>query len=63
MELDPEFGETKFARHELIGRAVGHRDEHVIKLTEACLREDAIRPDPIYRIAAEAVIERMKPWS
>src|SRR5262249_61062768 len=61
-ELDPELGEAKLARDELTRRAVEHGDEHVIKLTEACLREDDIRPDPIYRIAAEALIERMPPW-
>jgi hypothetical protein len=62
-ELDPEFGEAKFVRDELIGRAVRHRDGHVIKLTEASLREDAIRPDPIYRVVAEAVMERVSAWS
>jgi hypothetical protein len=62
-ELDPNLSEPKLARDELKRRAVEHRDEHVIKLTEACLREDDLRPDPVYRIAAEAVLERMQPWS
>jgi len=31
---------------ELSGRAVDHGDEHVIKFTEACQREYALRPDP-----------------
>src|SRR5262249_24079175 len=30
---------------ELAGRAIAHGDEHVIKLTEACLYEDRLRPD------------------
>lgn len=37
---------------ELAARAVAHGDAHVVKFTEACLREHAIRPDPIYLAAA-----------
>jgi hypothetical protein len=62
-EVEPKLEQPRLARDELIARAVAHRDEHVIKLTEACLREDSIRPDPVYRIAAEAVINRMPPWT
>jgi hypothetical protein len=47
---------------ELVARAAEHRDAHVIKFTEACLREDAIRPDPAYRLAAQHVIEQTPPW-
>jgi hypothetical protein len=36
----------------LIDRAVENGDEHVIKFTEACLREDEIGPSPVYRAAA-----------
>ncbi|MCM6774621.1 questin oxidase family protein [Nocardia sp. CDC159] len=46
---------------ELIGRAVDHGDEHVIKFTEACLREHSLRPDPRYAWAvdiAQRLIER-----
>jgi hypothetical protein len=46
---------------ELIHRAIAHGDEHTIKPTEACLREDRIRPDPAYRAAAEAVLHRTTP--
>jgi hypothetical protein len=40
-------------------RAVEHGDDHAIKLTETLLREDRLRPDPIYRIAAEAALQRL----
>jgi hypothetical protein len=50
------------APQDLARRAIAHRDEHVIKLTEALLREDRIRPDPIYRPTAEAVLARLPPW-
>ncbi|ASF12596.1 hypothetical protein NBRGN_016_02620 [Nocardia brasiliensis NBRC 14402] len=46
---------------ELVGRAVDHGDEHVIKFTEACLREHALRPDARYAWAvdiAQRQIER-----
>lgn len=45
----------------LIDRAVAHGDEHVIKFTEACLREDAIRPHPVYRIAAARAAATLPP--
>ncbi len=62
-ETAPEIGEPALEPDDLIDRAIEHRDEHVIKLTEACLREDEIRPDPVYRAAAEAVLHRLRPWS
>ena len=37
---------------ELTDRAVATGDEHAIKLTEACLRLDAVSPDPLLRHAA-----------
>ncbi|MBN9486355.1 MAG: DUF4243 domain-containing protein [Alphaproteobacteria bacterium] len=48
---------------DLAARAVAHRDEHVIKLTDACLHEDFIRPDPIYRAVAEAIQRCLPAWS
>jgi hypothetical protein len=51
-------GEPTLPSDELVHRAIEHGDEHAIKLTEACLREERIRPDPAYRIAAEAVLAR-----
>ncbi|MGW7028910.1 questin oxidase family protein [Streptomyces xanthophaeus] len=44
---------------ELGARAAEHGDEHVIKFTEACLREYALRPDPRYPAAAFATQRRI----
>ncbi|MEU8780801.1 hypothetical protein [Streptomyces sp. NPDC048637] len=44
---------------ELGARAADHGDEHVIKFTEACLREYALRPDPRYPAAAFAAQRRI----
>ncbi|WP_131736994.1 questin oxidase family protein [Actinomadura roseirufa] len=40
----------------LVARSVELGEEHAIKLTEACLREDALRPDDRYRAAAHTLI-------
>jgi hypothetical protein len=40
------------SRDALVAAAVEHGDDHAIKLTEACLREHAIEPDPVYPSAA-----------
>lgn len=47
---------------ELVARAAEHRDTHVVKFTEACAREYARRPDPVYLRAAHRVIDQMPPW-
>ncbi len=39
-------------RDELIDRAVATGDEHAIKFAEACLREHALNPKPVYLAAA-----------
>lgn len=57
-EADGQIDEPTLETDELIRRAIAHGDEHTIKLAEACLREDQIRPDPAYRAAAEAVLNR-----
>lgn len=44
---------------ELIGRALEHGDEHVIKFTEAALREHALRPDPRFPAAIVAAHDRI----
>jgi hypothetical protein len=44
---------------ELIGRAVEHGDEHVIKLTEAALREHARTGDPTLLVAADRFRDRI----
>jgi len=46
-------------RDNLIDRALATQDEHAIKFTEACLREHALNPKPIYLNAASAAIARM----
>jgi hypothetical protein len=38
-------------------RAAEHRDPHVVKFTEACARENALHPDPVYMLAAQHVLE------
>jgi len=40
----------------LISGAIANGDDHAIKFVEACLREHALRPDPIYRAAAAHVL-------
>ena len=39
-------------RDDLIDCAVACGDEHAIKFTEACLREHALNPKPVYLAAA-----------
>jgi hypothetical protein len=43
-------------RESLIDRAIANGDEHVIKLTEACLYRDGLAPSPVYRAAAAGAI-------
>ncbi|MFI1167676.1 questin oxidase family protein [Streptomyces sp. NPDC020801] len=46
---------------ELAGRAAEHGDEHVIKMTEACIRENSRHAVPYYLHAAGAALERIEP--
>ena len=46
---------------EMAARAVATRDEHAIKLVEACLREDAVRPRPVFLAVAQDAAERFRP--
>ena len=62
-ELEPKIEAPALTEEELVARAVEHRDDHAIKLTEALLREDRRRPDPAYRAAAEAVLDRLPRWT
>lgn len=48
-------------RDYLIERAVASREEHSIKFTEACLREYALNPKPVYLEAARDAVERINP--
>lgn len=43
------------APEELAARAAEHGDVHLVKFTEACLREFALSPDPVYLRAAEHI--------
>jgi hypothetical protein len=43
----------------LVERAVANGDEHAIKLTEACLRESALHPRPVFRLAAQDALSRL----
>jgi hypothetical protein len=45
----------------LVERAVAHGDEHAIKLAEACLARNAIRPDPAYLAAIESALQLLPP--
>lgn len=51
----PDLAETS-------ARAVEHQDPHVVKFTEACAREYALRPDPVYPLAVKSVLERTPAW-
>jgi hypothetical protein len=44
---------------DLIDRAIATRDEHAIKFTEACRRENALNPKPIYYAAAKDAVSRL----
>ncbi len=46
---------------DLIDRAVTAGGAHSIKFTEACIREYAINPNPVYLVAARDVAERVGP--
>jgi hypothetical protein len=49
-----------FDRDELVDRAVATGDEHAIKFTEACLREHALNPKPVYLEAARDAVTRLR---
>ena len=64
------FGETTAASaieepeadvDDLIDSAIATRDEHAIKFTEACLREHALNPTPVYLAAARNAAARLRP--
>jgi hypothetical protein len=47
------------SREELAERALATGDEHAIKFTEACFRENALNPKPIYARAAADGVARL----
>lgn len=46
-------------REDVIEQAVASRDEHAMKLVEACLREYEVNPTPVYLAAARDVAARL----
>jgi hypothetical protein len=50
------------ASQEIVAQATEHMDPHVLKFTEACAREHALRPDPVYMFAAQSVLQRTPAW-
>jgi Questin oxidase-like len=56
----PPSAETPLpSREELTDRAIASGDEHSIKFTEACFREYALNPKPVYVLAAKDGIARL----
>jgi hypothetical protein len=47
-------------REDVIDQAIATRDEHAMKLVEACLREHALNPRPVYLAVATDVVGRLK---
>ena len=52
-------GERLPSRSELADRALASGDEHAIKFTEACFRENAIKPSAVYARAAKDGVARL----
>ena len=55
-----EAGAGEIDHEDLIDRSIATEDEHAIKFTEACLRENSIRPDPVYLAAAAHAAEFLR---
>ena len=56
---NPEPAAAPLSRDELVDRAVATGDEHGFKFTEACLREHAISPKPVFLTAARKACEAL----
>ncbi len=56
----PTLPDTPPTAAELVDRAVANGDEHAIKFTEACLREHAILPRPVFLEAARDATARLR---
>lgn len=50
----------EFKVDDVIDQAVASGDEHAMKLVEACLREHALNPQPVYLAAASDVVIRLR---
>jgi hypothetical protein len=59
-EPPPEIIVPRESHDELIAMAITNGDEHVIKLTEACLREHALNATPVYLAAARHAMDVLK---
>jgi questin oxidase-like protein len=59
----PPAPEEQRTQEALAARAAEHGDEHVIKMTEACLREYRANPDAYYLFASDAAIRAIPPRS
>ena len=55
-----EAADEDIDREDLIDRSIATKDEHAIKFTEACLRENIVRPDPVYLAAAAHAAEFLR---
>jgi hypothetical protein len=51
--------DTSVDNEDLIDRAVASGDEHAIKFAEACIREHAISPHPVYLVAATDAAQKL----
>ena len=58
-QIKPVLEPPEENRDDLIDRAVAAGGAHSIKFTEACLREHALNPKPVYLAAARDVSERV----
>ena len=56
----PVVEETETNVDDLIDSAIATGDEHAIKFTEACLREHALNPAPVYLAAARDATARLR---
>jgi len=61
-ELEVATAQPSLTQQELVERAVAHGEQHVLKLTEAALREYAVRPDARYFLVAEQLMEKVPPY-
>jgi hypothetical protein len=55
----PPTGSSLPSREELAERAIATGDEHAIKFTDACFREHALNPKPVYILAAMDGVSRL----
>ena len=46
----------------LLAKAIAHQDPHALKFSEACVREHALNPDPVYLLAVRHVLGQVQPW-